>query len=481
MRERSTSRVSDTRKPWYRRLAALLLIAVASAECSGGGGDSDTAAPAPTETVRIVSQNLLHGIACPDDSNLCDLPGRVALFMRQVEEAGCPELISLQEANERTVSLLREAAADRCSGDYTIVWDDDPGLDREVVLTSLEVLGSKRTRLAGPLRTAFWVRVAADVGVVDFVSSHLASDSDDRPCDRATCPPPCQVDEMINACQARQLVAFASEVAAEDSVLVIGGDLNSTPGEPAIAALLAGGFVDTHVAAGNAECDAATGAECTSGRVDDSMADLTDPSSRQTERIDYLFVGGERECDTARPTGLFNAEAATATAGEIAFPADHTGVQATLECATTEAQREAAASATTATEQTTTTSSLPEVDAKTLAQISEAFSTLFGGDVTDVDRKLAALEDGELLRPFVLATYEVQKEIAARIRVRIDEVEMTDPTHASVTYTLLLDGAAVLDHLPGGAVKVGERWLVTRRTYCDVSTQGSDEIPTPCQ
>ena len=56
-----------------------------------------------------------------------------------------------------------------------------------------------------------------------------------------------------------------------------------------------------------------------------------------------------------------------------------------------------------------------------------------------------------------------------------------DTTHANVTYTLLLDGAAVLDHLPGAAVQVGPRWLVTRRTYCDVSTQGATEIPPPCQ
>ena len=70
-------------------------------------------------------------------------------------------------------------------------------LDREVVLTTLPVLGQERTRLAGPLRTALWVRVSAGVGVVDLVSSHLASSSDDRPCDARTCPPPCQIDEMV--------------------------------------------------------------------------------------------------------------------------------------------------------------------------------------------------------------------------------------------------------------------------------------------
>lgn len=481
MRGRRAGATATSAHAWSRRLVALVVTAIAASACSAGGGGSQGAEPATTATVRVVSQNLLHGIACPDDSNRCDLPGRVALFMNQLEEAGCPELIGVQEANERTVSLLRESAADVCEGDYTIVWDDDPGLDREVVLTSLEVLGSERRRLAGPLRTAFWVRVASDVGVVDFVSSHLASSSDDRPCDRATCPPPCLVDDMLNACQARQLVELASELAAQESVVVLGGDLNAAPGEPAVAAVMAGGFVDTHMAVGNAECDAATGAQCTSGRVDDSMADLTDPASRQSERIDYLFVGGARACEPIPPTGLLNAEPATAPTRGLVFPSDHTGVQATLGCETTASHRDAAARATTTTASATTSVPSPEIEAETLSQISQAFSELFDGTVTDVDRKLAALEDGELLRPFFLESYEAQKEIAADIRVRIDEVVMIDSSHADVTYTLLLDGSAVLDHLPGGAVKAGDRWLVTRRTYCDVSTQGSDDIPPPCQ
>lgn len=463
-----------------RGWAALMAIAIAAAGCSSDG-DSDEAGPSETASVRVVSQNLLHGIACPADSDGCDLSVRVSLFMRQLDEKDCPDLISVQEANERTVSLLRKEAPKVCGGEYTIVWDDDPGLDREVVLTSLPVLGWRRTRLAGSLRTALWVRVAADIGVVDFVSSHLASGSDDRPCDRATCPPPCQVDEMVNACQGRQLVEFAAEVAGDDAVVIIGGDLNARPGEPAIAALLAGGFTDTHLAAGNPECDTTSGAECTSGRVDDALTDLTDASSRQSERIDYLFMGGPRACTAVKPTGLFNGEPAPPGADGLVFPADHTGVEATLECETTQAQQEDAATATVTSAPTTTSETPGEVDPETLAAITDAFRALFDGNVTDVDRKLAALEDGEILRSFFLESYEAQKAIAARVRVRLDEVKLVDATHADVTYTLLLEGAAVLDHLPGAAVQSGGRWLVTRRTYCDVSTQGASEIPPPCQ
>src|SRR5690606_4054126 len=105
----------------------------------------------------------------------------------------------------------------------------------------------------------------------------------------------------------------------------------------------AAGFVDTHLAAGNPECDPATGEQCTSGRVDDAMTDLLDPASIQTERIDFLFLGGERDCEVDDPTGLFNAGPAE---GDLAFPSDHTGVQATLRCATTTEQVRSASTAT---------------------------------------------------------------------------------------------------------------------------------------
>jgi hypothetical protein len=106
---------------------------------------------------------------------------------------------------------------------------------------------------------------------------------------------------------------------------------------------------------------------------------------------------------------------------------------------------------------------------------------VFDGDVTDVNVKLAALEDGDALRPYFLATYQATKAIAARVRVHVDDVTLLDPTHANVTYTLLLDDSAVVDHQPGHAVQIGGRWLVTRRTYCDVSTQGATTIPPTCQ
>ncbi len=459
-----------------RGLPAMLVTAVVLAGCSDDGGEGEAEADDPT--VTLVSVNLLHGTACAEESNRCDLPARVGLFATQLADAGCPELVSLQEANQQTVEELAGPLGEVCDGSYEVVGAEDPSLDREVVLTTDPVLGAQRLRLAGPLRTAFWVRVAADVGVVDYVSTHLASSSDDRPCDEATCPPPCEVTDTLNTCQGRQVAEFARDIATPDSVVVLGGDLNAQPGEPTIVAITDAGFVDTHLAVGNDECDPETGAECTSGRIDDSLVDLEDPTSLQTERIDYLFVLDQRNCEAVPPTGLFNGEPAE---GELAFPSDHTGVQATLACPTTTAQVEAAGTATVPSTAPSTTAPSTTADAETEAAITEAFTNLFDGSVTDVEVKLSSLERADELRSSFLESYEATREVAADIRVRIDAIEAVDATNADVTYSLLLDGAPVLDHLPGAAVNIDGEWLVTLRTYCDVSTQGVDEIPEPCQ
>ena len=189
-------------------------------------------------------------------------------------------------------------------------------------------------------------------------------------------------------------------------------------------------------------------------------------------------MGGPRDCNPVEPTGLFNGEPAD---GTLAFPSDHTGVQATLSCPTTPEQLEAAPSATVPAVTTTTTGPAAAVDAETEAAITQAFTNVFDGSVTDVDVKLASLESADELEPYFLESLEATQDIASRIRLQIDAIEAVDATTADVTYTLLLDGAAVLDHLPGQAVNVDGEWLVSLRTYCDVSTQGADTIPEPCQ
>ena len=58
---------------------------------------------------------------------------------------------------------------------------------------------------------------------------------------------------------------------------------------------------------------------------------------------------------------------------------------------------------------------------------------------------------------------------------------LVDKNHVDVVYSIVLDGAVVLDHLPGAAVRAGDHWLVTRQTYCQVATLGATTVPEPCR
>ena len=415
--------------------------------------------------MRLVSQNILHGAGCPPDSDSCRVGERVSLFMAQLAEAGCPELVSLQEANERIVDLV-VGEAEACG--YEVVWDDDPGLDREVVLTTLEVIGSRRRVLADRFRSAYLVRVESPIGVIDFVTTHLAS-GDDRACSVGLCPPPCDPEGSLRTCQARQVLHFAADVAVADGVTVIGGDLNDSAGSPAVALFGDAGFVDSHLAAGHGECDPASGSGCTAGREDESLADMSDPANRQSRRIDYLlFSAPDRDCSVGEGTGLFNAEA---TAGELAYPSDHTGVALTLVCDVAGADRLGVDAA-----------ALPEepdgpapvdaqpVDEVTAEAIAAAFETYLDGSISDRGLRIDQVEDFDGMRSAARETFERVGDTGAAARGRIDSISRTSSTTARVVYSILLNDQVIFDGRLGEAVLVDGRWLVSRATFCDLLT-----------
>jgi len=450
--------------------------------CSSGSdaGDAGGAKGAPRDagrpaSVTVVTQNLLHGTACPGDSDRCDLPGRVALFARQLAAEHCPPLVSAQETNRQTVDQLRTVLPQTCNGEYRLVWDDDPASDREVVLTTLPVLGSERVRLAGPLRTALWVRVKAPVGPVDFVSTHLASGSDDRPCDAATCPKPCRAQDTLNTCQARQAAELLDDRRGPRSVGILAGDLNARPAEPTITALRERGYVDTMAVAGTGICTEADARGCTSGRDDTSLADMRNPASRQSERIDYVFLATKRSCDVTR-AGVFRPGGGPVAADGIVFPSDHSGVTATITCATTSADRAAARAASSSS--TTTTTGAP-VPPGTRAAVQQAFDTVFSNVEPDPAKRVDALQDGDALRASYLARVQSLGPLDSAARITSMTADGKDAVE--VVYSILLDGNVVLDALPGRAVREGDQWLVSKATYCQVASLGTDTVPEPCR
>ena len=455
-------------------LVAAVVIATAACSSSSGGGG---AAATSTATVRVVNQNLLHGTACPADSNRCDLPDRVALFLRQLVRAKCPTVVAVEEGNVTTARQLRRHLPGPCR--YTMVSDSrDASQDREIVLTTGRVLGRERHRLAGPLRTAYWVRIGTAAGPVDLVATHLASSSDDRPCDASTCPPPCAPSDTLNACQGRQVAQLLRNVQGRHAIAVLAGDLNAKPDEPTIAHIRAAGLADTHDGTSNAECDPSTGAQCTSGRVDDSLVDMKNAHSKQTERIDYVFVRPVARCRVVRPTGVFASRGGPTRADGLVFPADHSGVEATLRCRTTAADRAAARKRVTTT--TTAAGTAASISPAVRRGVTTAFDGLFAPN-PDPDAQLSYLENGPAFKESFLARKAQVGDLANHTSVRIDSFDRATDDTVDVTFSILVSGAVVLDALPGQAKLVDGTWLVSAKSYCQVATLGVATIPEACK
>ena len=330
----------------------------------------------------------------------------------------------------------------------------------------MEVVGAQRRVLADRFRSAYLVRVASPIGVVDFLTTHLASGSDDRACSAELCPPPCDPAVSLRACQARQVLEFAREAAVPGGVTVVGGDLNDVAGSPTLAVFGEAGFVDSHLAAGHAECDAATGAGCTAGRDDATLDDMADPASLQRRRIDYLlFSAPGRDCAVAGGTGLFNAEPAS---GGLAFPSDHTGVALALAC---DAGGVDPAVADLALPDEPEPAAEPEsqpVDSVAAEAITTSFEVFFDGSIADIEARIDQVEDFAGMREAARLTFESSGDTGAAVRGRVDSISRTSSTTAEVAYSILLNDQVIFDGRIGQAVLAAGRWLVSRATFCDL-------------
>jgi endonuclease/exonuclease/phosphatase family metal-dependent hydrolase len=333
-----------------------VLVAVLATGCAGDDDEPAGTAPGSTEApsrdgdLRIVSLNLLHGVLCTDGDH-CDAPNRVELFARQLEAARCPDVVALQEISPWMHDLVRDRAGTLCRGEYDVVFPEIDGayIDVEMVLTTLPVRDARREVLAQGFRRALRVTLDSGMGPVDLVVTHTGTGTggggEPVPCGagRQACPPPCDPGGTIFDCQITQVAELLDGRPSEGrSAGVLVGDLNLDPEAPPVQALLDRGWVDSHLEAGNPECDPATSVGCTGGRDDASLASLQDPTSRERERIDYGLVSpGACEPQFDPPddadgdglgTGLFASEPASDGPGGLAWPSDHVGVAIDLSC-----------------------------------------------------------------------------------------------------------------------------------------------------
>jgi hypothetical protein len=123
----------------------------------------------------------------------------------------------------------------------------------------------------------------------------------------------------------------------------------------------------------------------------------------------------------------------------------------------------------------------PSVDsgAADKTAITAAWQAFFTTASGPVDSHIALLEDGTKFRAELAAS---QKDPTnAYLKAKVTDVQVSGTT-AAVTYDLLTKGDVVLlGGSTGEAVKVGETWLVSKKTYCAlVSLQDSTVAHPGC-
>lgn len=269
-------------------------LALLLAACGDGGDAHDAGRP----DLRVATLNVLHGTTgqCPSLDH-CRLEARADLLAQWIRASGCPDVVTLQEGWSGWATALRARAAALCEFPYEVVVAGDAlGVDDEIVLTRYPVRHLARQALFGGFRRVMHLRVDHPLGPVDVYTTHLAAgvDGGTLSCDLVTrpCPAECRDAgaQTRRDCQAWQLARYVEATHDVDTPAVIAGDLNAPPGSFVYRQFTERGWTDVYLAAGNPECDPATGIGCSAGRDGESLAALESPARNLRSRIDFLFL-----------------------------------------------------------------------------------------------------------------------------------------------------------------------------------------------
>jgi endonuclease/exonuclease/phosphatase family metal-dependent hydrolase len=319
-------------------LSAVSLVGPAAAQSGGSGG----------KNLTVVNYNILHGIFCPTETDACRASDRVALFLSQLQDAKCPQVVGLQEVSGQLAGMIKEQLPGVCGGKYKLGMSVMDGNDKELVFSTLPAKNPKVLQLPGGLRNATRIELQSDLGPVVLVVTHQDGDKSFPVCrndiDRYKCPKPCQAGQTFAECQTVLGEAFGDAVGSKRAIRLYMGDFNLPAGTPRYQRLIERGWVDSHLAAGNTECDQASGVNCTSGRNDVTLTALQDPTAKEQERIDFIFVKVPKSCTPkfdsgtdadgdGTGTGLFAAKPAVNGPSGLVWPSDHTAVSMDLSCA----------------------------------------------------------------------------------------------------------------------------------------------------
>ncbi len=112
----------------------------------------------------------------------------------------------------------------------------------------------------------------------------------------------------------------------------------------------------------------------------------------------------------------------------------------------------------------------------TVKAVTDTFVTFFNGK-TPAAQKIALVENGSAFAPALQA--QANNPTSATTTATVSNVKLTDPTHAAVTYSILLNGSPALPNQSGQAVNDQGQWKVAVSTFCALmAMQGG--APTAC-
>jgi hypothetical protein len=125
------------------------------------------------------------------------------------------------------------------------------------------------------------------------------------------------------------------------------------------------------------------------------------------------------------------------------------------------------------------TAGTPPVDpAAAEKQIRQAFTTAFThAPPSDRYRALAAVENGERLKPALDQLGQNFPEVGQTVTVTTGRLVFTTPTTAAVEFTLHYTGGAPYGTKYGKALLIGDQWVVSREAFCGALSYASVTCP----
>lgn len=115
-------------------------------------------------------------------------------------------------------------------------------------------------------------------------------------------------------------------------------------------------------------------------------------------------------------------------------------------------------------------------DAATTQAITDAYTTFFNGTADPAARGALVEDPAAISQGLQGMTTNPQ---AGGTTATVGAVTLVDPTHATVTWTLNMNGAPVLPDQAGEAVNVNGTWKVANSTVCALLAIAGGGGPTP--